>query len=113
MKLPARVLFILFLSCSLYTAHAQYKRVMAAEYFWDTDPGQGNGNPMIATNGSFNQAFEVISQAASGLTTGTHTLNVRAEDSTGRWGAVFTSVVQVLGSSTTLRTDNIISAAYF
>ena len=31
--------------------------IQAAEYFWDTDPGVGNGTPLLAFDGSFDQAL--------------------------------------------------------
>ena len=114
MKFPNRVLFIILLSFSLLSTHAQNRGVMAAEYFWDTDPGPGLGTPMSATDGSFNQSFEAISQNIASLPAiGTHKLCVRVEDSTGNWGTVFSTVVQVLASSTSLRADNIIAGEYF
>ena len=88
--------------------------IAAGEYFWDTDPGQGNATPLIALDGNFNSAFEAIGQSNVGLpTVGTHTLNVRAKDVTGAWGAIFKTVVQVGPSSTTLRSDGVINAEYF
>src|SRR5580658_7492726 len=52
--------------------------IIAGEYYWDTDPGQGNGDPMIAFDGSFNQAYEAIYQNPAVLpaSQGTHTLNI-------------------------------------
>ena len=32
--------------------------IQAAEYFWDTDPGQGAGTSLVAFDGNFNQAIE-------------------------------------------------------
>ena len=114
MKFPFRVLFIILLSCSLFSGNAQNRGVMAAEYFWDTDPGQGNGTSMAAVDGSFNQSFEAISQNIITLpSVGVHKLSVRAKDSTGNWGSVFSTVVQVFASSTSLRSDNIIMGEYF
>ena len=114
MKFPVRVLLTILIGFTMLSANAQYKRVMAAEYFWDNDPGQGSGNAMVATDGSFNQEFEAISQNTATLpSVGTHKLSVRAQDSTGMWGPVFSTVVQVQAASTSLRADNIITGEYF
>lgn len=68
-----------------------------AECFWDTDPGEGNGTPMTATDGNFNSAFEKFLQ--NGITiaqpVGLHTFNVRMKDNTGNWGPVFKNSVYI------------------
>ncbi|MFM9052223.1 MAG: SprB repeat-containing protein, partial [Bacteroidota bacterium] len=74
------------------------KRFMvAAEYFWGTnDPGAGNGSPVLATDGNFDQALEQLH--ASGLlapSTGENLFNIRVKDQSGNWGPVFKSVVYV------------------
>ena len=35
-------------------------KIQQAEYFWDTDPGQGYGTPLVAFDGNFNQAIEDV-----------------------------------------------------
>jgi len=32
--------------------------VVAGEYFWDSDPGEGGGTAILALDGNFNQSFE-------------------------------------------------------
>ena len=34
--------------------------VTQAEYFWDVDPGQGNGTPMLALDGNLNETIESV-----------------------------------------------------
>ncbi len=54
-----------------------------AEYFFDSDPGAGNGTTVTITPGaSINANFSVN---VSALATGPHTLNTRVKDSNGRW----------------------------
>lgn len=70
--------------------------VSQAEYFWDTDPGAGNGTAVSATDGSFNSAFEQLTK--TGIATpgnGLHKLCIRIKDNTGVWGPVFTNVINV------------------
>ncbi|WP_250255376.1 T9SS type A sorting domain-containing protein [Chryseobacterium sp. Marseille-Q3244] len=72
-----------------------------AEYFWDTDPGAGNGTPVLAADGSFDSAFEQLTK--TGITTpgnGLHKLSVRIKDNTGVWGPVFTNVINVQQNQT-------------
>ncbi|ETR67638.1 MAG: hypothetical protein OMM_05036 [Candidatus Magnetoglobus multicellularis str. Araruama] len=60
-----------------------------AEYFIDTDPGEGNGMPVLATDSSFDDKIEPFSLsgiAVNHLIPGNHTLFVRGKDNFGRWG---------------------------
>ncbi len=70
--------------------------ISQAEYFWDTDPGAGNGTAVLAADGSFNSAFEQLTK--TGISTpgnGLHKLCIRIKDNTGTWGAVFTNIIDV------------------
>ncbi len=70
--------------------------ISTGECFWDTDPGQGNGTPMLAFDGNFNNAMETVVKsnfAHPGL--GMHVLNVRVRDVNNNWGPVFRTVVSV------------------
>ncbi len=70
--------------------------VTQAEFFWDTDPGQGNGNALLAFDGNFNDAIETISANATSLPlTGLHILNIRVKDNMNNWGPVFKTIVNV------------------
>ena len=70
--------------------------VAMAEYYWDTDPGTGSGIPLVAQDGAFGEALELaLANNATLPAAGLHTLNVRIQDSSGTWGAVFTTVVSV------------------
>ncbi len=67
-----------------------------AEYFWDTDPGQGNGIPLLAFDGNFNEAFEVVFANNLSLpASGNHTFNIRIRDSLNTWGVTFTTVISI------------------
>jgi hypothetical protein len=86
--------FMAILAVSLCTA--QVATVSQAEYFWDTDPGEGNGTTVTAADGNFNSAFEQI--AVSGINApsiGMHKFAVRVKDNQGVWGPAFTHVVRV------------------
>jgi len=89
--------------------------VKAGEYFWDTDPGQGNGQPMIALSGSFTTAYQLLGQSNMTLpAVGAHTFNIRSQDAAGNWGPVFSVVVDVQSSTvSSFRKDSIAAAEYF
>jgi hypothetical protein len=70
-------------------------RISQAELYWDTDPGQGNGTPLLAFDGNFNDAIEVAVANTSQPSVGNHILNVRVKDANNNWGPVFRTVVQV------------------
>ena len=71
--------------------------LLQAEYFWDTDPGEGNGTPLLATDGIFNSAYEQIFQTAIPIVNpvGLHVFNVRIKDNQGIWGPVFKNVIYI------------------
>ena len=70
--------------------------ISQAEYFWDNDPGFGNGTPILAFDGNFNSAFESISTAIPfPSAVGLHVFNIRIKDSSGLWGSIFKNVVAV------------------
>nr|MBC8147175.1 hypothetical protein [Bacteroidota bacterium] len=58
-------------------------KITDAEYFFDTDPGFGNGTAFSITAGNTIDLTSVI--ASSSLSLGHHQLYVRAKDSLGRW----------------------------
>ena len=75
--------------------------VSQAEYFWDNDPGTGNGTPVLATDGNLNSAFEYLTK--TGISTpgnGLHKFCLRVKDNTGVWGPVFTSIINVQQNNT-------------
>ncbi len=89
--------------------------VTAGEYFWDTDPGQGNGTVLIAFDGNFNQAIEAATASTTTFpSVGAHTLNVRVRGGDNTWGTVFSVVVDVQASAiSSIRPISVTSAEYF
>lgn len=63
--------------------------IQAAEYFIDTDPGQGNGFPLNAADGAFDEKVEEVDMdiTLTGLAEGQHTIFTRFQKSNGNWGA--------------------------
>jgi hypothetical protein len=88
--------------------------VTTAEYFWDTDPGAGNGTAMIAFDGNYNDALEAIMLESSALpAVGTHLLHIRARDANGAWGPVFRVVVDVMPGVVSFPEIKVSAAEYY
>ncbi len=70
-------------------------KIVAVEYFFDNaNPLPGKGTPIqIAAPGDSVSIQTALS--ASGLATGKHTVSVRAEDNTGKWGLLETRDITV------------------
>jgi hypothetical protein len=80
---------------------AQHRQITQAEYFWDTDPGQGNGTTMLAIDGNLNTALEGVFQDITNLPTpGLHTIGIRVMAANNSWGATFMQVVEIVPAPT-------------
>ena len=72
------LLFVLTFSMSCYA-----QTLNKGEYFFDNDPGTGNGTVLTFTSGaSINTNFALN---ISALSTGFHNVNIRLRDNTGKW----------------------------
>ncbi len=91
--------------------------VTQGEYFWDTDPGSGNGTPLLATDGAFDEALEDLFQNGinvSALSLGAHSFNVRIKGQDSNWSSVFKQTIYLEGPLTTItRTINVTQGEYF
>ncbi len=87
-------------------------RITTGEFFIDTDPGAGNGLPLAAFDGNFNDAFESVLLSNLTVSQGLHTLNIRLRGLDGNWGAVFSRAV-VVENALAGREVNITAAEYF
>jgi len=79
--------------------------IVAAEYFWDNDPGVGLGTSMTVTGAPFDSAAFSPVFSTTGLSTGNHILFVRTKSNTGKWSLGEGRNVTVVSS--------IIAAEYF
>jgi hypothetical protein len=50
---------------------------------------QGNGTPLLAFDGNFNDAIESSKFNSISVSTGLHKLNIRVKGEDGSWSAVF------------------------
>lgn len=88
--------------------------ITQAEYFWDTDPGLGNGLGLTVLDGNFNQSLEtVISSSASLPTPGNHVFHIRIKDNSGNWSPVFRRAFKVLDNNLSNLGVKITLAEYF
>ncbi|MBX7052960.1 MAG: T9SS type A sorting domain-containing protein [Flavobacteriales bacterium] len=87
---------------SIYEVHVN--GVASAEYFWDHDPGVGNGQPLSLSFGSV-ESTNNLSLNTSALDEGNHTLYVRTKGQLNTWSIAESAFVHV--------TDKIIAAEYF
>lgn len=74
------------------TATDAASAIAAAEYFIDTDPGQGLATPITTGLGPSPANLVAL---INGLTAGNHTIGVRARDAAGNWSAVVAVTVAV------------------
>ena len=59
--------------------------IVAAEYFFDADPGVGNGTSLPTGTAQDNVSVNTVIDA-SAVAIGTHVLTIRMKDADGRWG---------------------------
>lgn len=106
--------FIGILVALLLSLSGQAQGVLSAEYFWDSDPGQGNGTAMQAADASFGDAIEeIIAFDSELLPVGPHTFNIRVRDINMNWGPVFSVVVNIEPSIVTVRDIQITAGESF
>jgi gliding motility-associated-like protein len=100
-------LSIIFISLIAFPATSQ--NITRAEYFFDTDPGNGNGTAIAVTPGA-NVTFTATIPTAS-LNQGFHFLGIRAKETGGVW-SIFESRGFYI-TATTADAPNIVAAEYF
>ena len=98
------------LTQQVYVPHDEaWINVSRVEYFWDEDPGHGNGTAIDITPGS-TVDLDRIEISTAELTPGTHLLGIRAYGGWG-WGPTITQEVYVPLATNTA--GNITSVEYF
>ena len=86
------------------------QNITAAEYFFDSDPGVGNGSAItVATPGTTVTLNPSISTAS--LSQGFHSLSIRTKDGTGVWSLYESRTIYL--SSSASNPGPIVSAEYF
>ncbi len=86
--------------------------VVAAEYFFNTDPGIGSGTALASFASS--QTLNVTTTAiTTGLSQGFHNLFIRTKNAAGQWSMYEGRTVYVRPPATILSVSPIVSAEYF
>jgi len=83
--------------------------IVAAEYYFDADPGQGNGS--AASIGASGDTVNFIAAIPTTLAAGFHTLNFRSKDANGIWGLTEARAVYV--SNSAVNSTPVVAAEYF
>ncbi len=96
-SIVAPQLFYVFPFASYPVVISNTLRLSKAEYFIDSDPGQGNGISMfIFSNDSLNQAYTINTSA---LSVGTHIIGIRVMDIGGIWSVINSKQFNVINTS--------------
>lgn len=91
--------------------------IMQAEYFYDTDPGTGNGEPIAITAGQqINDLTTLLTVNGAALSPGLHRLYIRTKDAGGVWSltnsVIFSNAVVVPYPASPV-VPNLAKAEYF
>ena len=92
------------------TATANAGSITAAEYFIDTDPGNGNGTA-LNVGASGNTVNFVATVSAATLSAGFHFIAIRTKDADGKWGLFETRGFYLSGQTTNV--TDIVAAEYY
>jgi len=84
--------------------------IVAAEYFFDTDPGFGNGS-LISFAPSSNISNQILNIDISAINIGFHSFFIRTKDANGGWSLTNTQSIFKTGSNNSA--PNLVKAEYF
>ena len=88
--------------------------LLESEYFWGADPGQGNGNAMVAVDGSYDEALEPVRAQTTTLpSSGIHSFSIRVKDADGNWGSPFSTVIEILPGTVAFPDIQVSEGEYF
>ena len=102
-----RVFYVTDLSAS-----AGATSITAAEYFFNTDPGFGNGSA-ITIDSNTGIANQTVALPVGSTLTGFNTLYIRAQDDLGVWSLYDTRVFYITNEEAGAGASNIAAAEYF
>lgn len=95
----------------LSSGYANLATVQRIEYFFDTDPGWGNGQAIVVTPDT---SLDIITNIGiSGLGSGLHQLNIRAQSGSGFWSLIETRPFLKGPFSVFQTPDRIVAMEYF
>ena len=82
-----------------------------AEYFFDTDPGVGNGTNLPIQNTGFSVSQNFVITVPTNMSAGTHRLAIRVKDQAGHWSLFQRDSIVVGGATTISCPANVVIAA--
>ncbi|MCJ8288130.1 MAG: T9SS type A sorting domain-containing protein [Crocinitomicaceae bacterium] len=89
-------------------------KVIQAEYFWDTDPGQGLATTILALDGNLDEAVEKLFDGSVPIpSTGIHKFNLRVKGVDNSWSPLFSYVINVNNPTLISRDMHVVQAEYF
>ena len=86
----------------------QAQQITTVEYYYDTDPGFGNGTMVTLNSTSLDSTFNF---AVPTLPAGLHTFYVRLKDSNNKWSTVYQNNILIINGAAGI--PQIIKAEYF
>ncbi|MBS1735985.1 MAG: T9SS type A sorting domain-containing protein [Bacteroidetes bacterium] len=93
MKKIVRLCICVILMAGMHQVHAQNTKIHHFEYFFDTDPGFGNGNSLLVSPAVVNVNNYSFNPDITALSRGLHTLYLRAVDSAYRWSQAIPNLI--------------------
>ena len=88
--------------------------IVDGEYFFDTDPGQGNGTQFTLTPGTaIDHTVNIPAATILALSDGVHRIATRVKDDNGNWSAAFTRVFRKSNFTIDNTVPNIVDGEYF
>ncbi|MBK9638723.1 MAG: hypothetical protein IPO63_13265 [Bacteroidetes bacterium] len=88
MKRCIPIIALLLFSVMSAMAQSGRGKLTAAELFFDSDPGLGNGIALTFNPGLDSSFRSVVHTMSSTLSPGLHSVNIRLRDSLNNWGPV-------------------------
>ena len=82
----------------LIDGNAGYSEIVKVEYFFDNDPGIGNGTS-IDVSAPAESIDQLFSLSTDGISTGLHTLSIRVQNSNGVWSLATRKLILIDGNA--------------
>jgi len=105
-----RFLIRIFVAILILSTSIALGRIQGGEYYFDVDPGHGNGTTLLFAEDDSVTMTEEIS--VSGLAAGSHLLNIRFKDIDNVWGHVTTRPI-IVADLDIQSSQNVINGEYY
>ena len=113
---PKIILFMILL-LGILSTDGMSQAISQAEYYFDSDPGEGNGIPFTINNSGHDRLNESVTSNinTTSILAGTHRLFIRFRNTDGSWSTPLASVISLNESLTTPETamKNISEMEYY